>query len=121
MALVLQTSGTTSKPKIVPLRQRHLALSAAGIVRSLALTAADRSLQIMPLFHIHGLLAGLLAPLAAGGSVACTEGFDAFQFFAHLRELRPSYYNRGPDHAPDGDLPLGPPPRTRPGPPGFAS
>ena len=96
VALVLQTSGTTSKPKIVPLRQRHLALSAAGIARSLALTAADRSLQIMPLFHIHGLLAGLLAPLAVGGSVACTEGFDAFQFFAHLRELRPSYYTAVP-------------------------
>ena len=96
VALVLPTSGTTSAPKVVPLRQRHLALSAAGIARSLALTAADRSLQIMPLFHIHGLLAGLLAPLAAGGSVACTEGFDAFQFFAQLRQLRPTYYTAVP-------------------------
>ena len=96
VALVLHTSGTTSRPKIVPLRQRNLARSAAGIARSLALTAADRSLQVMPLFHIHGLLAGLLAPLSAGASVACTEGFDAFRFFAQLKELRPTYYTAVP-------------------------
>ncbi len=96
VALVLHTSGTTSRPKIVPLRQRNLARSAAGIAASLALTAEDRSLQVMPLFHIHGLLAGLLAPLSAGGAVACTEGFDAFRFFAQLEALRPSYYTAVP-------------------------
>ena len=96
VALVLHTSGTTSRPKIVPLRQRHLVRSATGIAGSLALTAADRSLQVMPLFHIHGLLAGLLAPLSAGGSVACTEGFDAFRFFTQLETLRPTYYTAVP-------------------------
>ncbi len=96
VALVLHTSGTTSRPKIVPLRQRHLARSAASIAESLALTADDRSLQVMPLFHIHGLLAGLLAPLSAGGSVACTEGFDAFRFFAQLEALEPTYYTAVP-------------------------
>ena len=96
VALVLHTSGTTSRPKIVPLRQRHLARSAKGIAESLALEPSDRSLQVMPLFHIHGLLAGLLAPLAAGGSVACTEGFDAFRFFAQLEALDPTYYTAVP-------------------------
>ena len=96
VALVLHTSGTTSRPKIVPLRQRNLARSAAGIAESLALTAEDRSLNVMPLFHIHGLLAGLLAPLSAGGSVACTEGFDAFRFFTQLRGLSPTYYTAVP-------------------------
>ena len=96
VALVLHTSGTTSRPKIVPLRQRNLRCSAAGIVASLRLTAADRSLNVMPLFHIHGLLAGLLAPLSAGGSVACTEGFDAFGFFGQLGRLRPTYYTAVP-------------------------
>ena len=96
VALVLHTSGTTSRPKIVPLRQRHLARSAAQIAASLALTADDRSLQVMPLFHIHGLLAGLLAPLSAGGSVVCTEGFNAFGFFAQLEALRPTYYTAVP-------------------------
>ena len=96
VALVLHTSGTTSRPKIVPLRQRNLARSAVGIAESLDLTAEDRSLQVMPLFHIHGLLAGLLAPLSAGGAVACTEGFDAFRFFAQLEALEPSYYTAVP-------------------------
>ena len=70
--------------------------SATGIAQSLDFTADDRSLQVMPLFHIHGLLAGLLAPLSAGGSVACTEGFDAFRFFAQLEALRPTYYTAVP-------------------------
>ena len=96
VALVLHTSGTTSRPKIVPLCQRNLACSAAGIAGSLHLTAADRSLNVMPLFHIHGLLAGLLAPLSVGASVACTGGFDAFRFFSQLRTLWPSYYTAVP-------------------------
>ncbi len=96
VGLVLHTSGTTSRPKIVPLRQRNLACSAASIAESLALTPKDRSLQVMPLFHIHGLLAGLLAPLSAGATVACTEGFDAFKFFAQLKDLKPSYYTAVP-------------------------
>src|SRR5438105_133236 len=68
-ALVLHTSGTTSRPKIVPLRQRNLATSARNIAAALELTAADRSLNVMPLFHIHGMMAGLLAPLSSGASV----------------------------------------------------
>jgi len=95
-ALVLHTSGTTSRPKIVPLRQRHLAASARNIAASLQLTAADRSFTVMPLFHIHGIMAGLLAPLSAGGSVVCTPGFDAFTFHRLVDELRPTYYSAVP-------------------------
>ncbi len=96
VALVLHTSGTTSRPKIVPLRQRNLGRSATGIAYSLQLTSADRSLNVMPPFHIHGLLAGLLAPLSAGGSVVATGGFDAFRFFGQLKSLRPTYYTAVP-------------------------
>lgn len=96
VALVLHTSGTTSRPKIVPIRHRNLARSAVNIAESLALTAGDRSLNVMPLFHIHGLLAGLLAPLSVGGSVVCTQGFDAFRFFSWLEALRPTYYTAVP-------------------------
>src|SRR5665213_3017184 len=60
------------------------------------LTSADRSLNVMPLFHIHGLMAGLLAPLSVGGSVICTTGFDAFKFHRWVDELRPSYYRAVP-------------------------
>jgi len=96
LALVLHTSGTTSRPKIVPLRQRNLARSARNIAATLRLTSADRSLNVMPLFHIHGLMAGFLAPLSVGGSVICTTGFDAFKFHRWVDELRPSYYSAVP-------------------------
>ena len=95
-ALVLHTSGTTSRPKIVPLRHRNLAQSARNIALSLELAADDRSLNVMPLFHIHGMMAGFLAPLSVGGSVVCTPGFDAFAFHRWVDELRPSYYSAVP-------------------------
>jgi acyl-CoA synthetase (AMP-forming)/AMP-acid ligase II len=96
IALVLHTSGTTSRPKIVPLSQRNIAASARNIGATLALTPADRCLNIMPLFHIHGLMAAVSASLAAGASVCCTPGFNALKFFAWLDEARPSWYTAVP-------------------------
>jgi acyl-CoA synthetase (AMP-forming)/AMP-acid ligase II len=96
IALVLHTSGTTSRPKIVPLAHRNLCASAAHIRQTLALTAKDRGLVIMPLFHIHGLLAALLAPLSAGGEVCCTPGFNALKFFTWLAEVQPTWYTGVP-------------------------
>lgn len=96
VALILHTSGTTSRPKIVPLMQRNVCASAHNIVRTLALGAQDRGLNIMPLFHIHGLMAGLLAPLAAGGSVYCTPGFNALKFFTWMSDARPTWYTAVP-------------------------
>ena len=69
IALVLHTSGTTSRPKIVPLTGANIAASAQNIRETLALTPADRCLNIMPLFHIHGLIAAVTASLSAGASV----------------------------------------------------
>jgi acyl-CoA synthetase (AMP-forming)/AMP-acid ligase II len=96
VALILHTSGTTSRPKIVPLAQRNICASAAGIAATLRFTAADRGLNIMPLFHIHGLMAGLLAPFSAGSSVCCTPGFNALRFFAWMQEARPTWYTAVP-------------------------
>ncbi len=96
VALVLHTSGTTSRPKIVPLSQRNLCASAWNISQTLRLTPADRCLSIMPLFHIHGLIATVLASLSAGGSVFCTPGFHAFHFFAWLSETTPTWYSAVP-------------------------
>ena len=79
LALILHTSGTTSRPKIVPLAQRNVCASAGNIGPTLRFTPQDRGLCIMPLFHIHGLMAGLLAPLAAGSRVFCTPGFNALE------------------------------------------
>jgi acyl-CoA synthetase (AMP-forming)/AMP-acid ligase II len=96
VALVLHTSGTTSRPKIVPLRQRNLVGSAQNVAASLRLNQHDRSLNVMPLFHIHGLVAGLLAPLSAGASVVCTPGFEPFAFHGWLEAHQPSYYSAVP-------------------------
>ncbi|MER9508277.1 acyl--CoA ligase [Mesorhizobium sp. M0579] len=95
-ALLLHTSGTTSRPKLVPLSHANLAASAAHIGATLGLTSADRCLNIMPLFHIHGLIAAVLSSLAAGGSVFCTPGFNALRFFQWLSEAMPSWYTAVP-------------------------
>jgi acyl-CoA synthetase (AMP-forming)/AMP-acid ligase II/acyl carrier protein len=96
VALVLHTSGTTSRPKIVPLTQANLCISAHNIQRAFELTAGDRCLNVMPLFHIHGLVAAVLSTLASGASVVCTPGFDVSEFFGWLHTFRPTWYTAVP-------------------------
>ncbi|HIC34941.1 MAG TPA: AMP-dependent synthetase, partial [Gammaproteobacteria bacterium] len=96
IALILHTSGTTSRPKMVPLSLGNLAASASNIAATLQLSGADRCLNVMPLFHIHGLMAPVLASLISGASVYCTPGFDALRFFAWLDDARPSWYSAVP-------------------------
>ena len=95
-ALVLHTSGTTARPKIVPLTNANLAASARHIAASLALTPADTCLNVMPLFHIHGLVAAVLSSLRAGAAVCCTPGFNAFKFLDWVGAVRPSWYTAVP-------------------------
>ena len=96
IGMVLHTSGTTSRPKIVPLSVGNLAASARNIRTTLQFSAADRGLNIMPLFHIHGLIAGVLAPISAGSEVFCTPGFNALKFFAWMDEAKPTWYTAVP-------------------------
>ena len=96
VAMVLHTSGTTSRPKRVPLTGANLATSARQIAATLQFTAADVGLNIMPLFHIHGLMAGLLAPLSAGSQVFCTPGFNALRYFKWMDEAHPTWYTAVP-------------------------
>ena len=96
VALILHTSGTTSRPKIVPLTHANIWTSARNIAASLELSAKDRALNVMPLFHIHGLIAGLSAPLSRGGAVFCTPGFNALKFFAEMEEAKPTWYTAVP-------------------------
>ena len=96
ISMVLHTSGTTSRPKIVPLSQSNLVASATNIRNSLQFTAEDCGLNVMPLFHIHGLIAGVLAPLAAGSQVFCTPGFNALKFFSWMDEANPTWYTAVP-------------------------
>ncbi|HEU5058678.1 MAG TPA: AMP-binding protein [Kofleriaceae bacterium] len=96
VALVLHTSGTTARPKQVPLTHANLCASARAVAAALRLGPADRALHLMPLFHIHGLVAGLLAPLAAGGSLFVPPGFDALRFAVWLGESAATWYTAVP-------------------------
>lgn len=96
VALALHTSGTTSRPKMVPLTHQNLCASADHICNGLALTPTDRCLNIMPLFHIHGLVASVLSSLCAGASVVTTPGFDAPRFLDWVAAFQPTWYTAVP-------------------------
>ena len=97
IALVLHTSGTTSRPKQVPLRQRNLAFSAENIARTYSLSADDVALCVMPLFHIHGLMASTMATFASGGTVVVPSGgFDAMTFWPAAAERGATWYSAVP-------------------------
>jgi acyl-CoA synthetase (AMP-forming)/AMP-acid ligase II/acyl carrier protein len=95
-AFILLTSGSTSRPKTVPLTHASVCLSAHNVGTNLALGSQDRLLGVLPLFHGHGLISGLVAALAAGSSVVCTPGFDATAFFGWLTEFQPTWYTAVP-------------------------
>jgi acyl-CoA synthetase (AMP-forming)/AMP-acid ligase II len=96
VALVLHTSGTTSDPKRVALTHTNLLASARHIGATLQLQSGDRCLNVMPLFHIHGLVASVLASLGGGGSTVCARGFDAERFPDWLESWKPSWYSAVP-------------------------
>jgi len=96
IALVLHTSGTTSRPKLVPLRHRNLFASAGNIASSYGLAPSDIALCVMPLFHIHGLMASTMATFRSGGLVVVPPKFDALTFWPTLHEHRATWYSAVP-------------------------
>jgi acyl-CoA synthetase (AMP-forming)/AMP-acid ligase II/aryl carrier-like protein len=96
VALVLHTSGTTSRPKMVPLTQRNVCRSAAHIASTLRLTPRDRCLNVMPLFHVHGLIGAFFASLSAGASMVCMPGMSEGKFAEWVEEFRPTWYTAVP-------------------------
>ena len=96
IALVLHTSGSTARPKIVPLTHANLCASCHNIAASLSLQPADRCLNIMPLFHIHGLIGAVLSSWSAAASVAAMPAFQAPQFFDWLKEFQATWYTAVP-------------------------
>jgi acyl-CoA synthetase (AMP-forming)/AMP-acid ligase II len=96
VALLLPTSGTTSRPKIVPLTHANICASAYACGAALALGETDRCLNIVPLFHSYSLNATVLASLAAGASVVCAPGCDVNRFFAWLTTFQPTWYSGVP-------------------------
>jgi acyl-CoA synthetase (AMP-forming)/AMP-acid ligase II len=95
-ALVLHTSGTTSRPKLVPLRQRNLFASAENIARTYRLSGADVAMCVMPLFHVHGLMASAMATFSSGGTVVVPPGFDAMAFWPAVRDQGATWYSAVP-------------------------
>ena len=96
VALVLHTSGTTSRPKRVPLTHGNLALSAGNIVETYGLTDRDISLCVMPLFHVHGLVASTLSTLLSGGTVVVPPRFNALNFWPLVREYGVTWFSAVP-------------------------
>jgi acyl-CoA synthetase (AMP-forming)/AMP-acid ligase II len=96
VAMILHTSGTTSRPKRVPIRHRNLIASAANIVEAYQLTARDTTLCLMPLFHIHGLVGCLLSTFASGGKLVCPNGFNALEFWKWVETYQPTWYSAAP-------------------------
>jgi acyl-CoA synthetase (AMP-forming)/AMP-acid ligase II len=96
VAVVLHTSGTTSRPKQVPLRQRNLMASVRAIAAHYRLGPADVSFCVMPLFHIHGLVASAFAALSTGGTVIAPRRFTAHRFWPQAREHGATWLSAGP-------------------------
>ena len=96
VALLLHTSGTTSRPKQVPLLQRNLTAQAGAIARHYALADTDVSYCAMPLFHVHGLIASTLAQLAAGGTVIVPRRFSPRRFWGQARDCGVTWLSAGP-------------------------
>ncbi|MGH7776914.1 MAG: acyl--CoA ligase [Candidatus Dormibacterales bacterium] len=96
VALVLHTSGTTSRPKRVPLRHRNLVASVRNITTHYGLGEEDVSLCVMPLFHVHGLLASTLSTLATGGTVVAPRRFNPLGFWPVAREHEPTWFSASP-------------------------
>ncbi len=96
IALVLHTSGSTGRPKRVPLRHFNLAVSSANISNTYSLSPEDVSLCIMPLFHVHGLIASVMATLLSGGTVVVPTKFNALSFWRTVREHGVTWYSGVP-------------------------
>jgi acyl-CoA synthetase (AMP-forming)/AMP-acid ligase II/thioesterase domain-containing protein/acyl carrier protein len=98
VALLMRTSGSTARPKRVPITHEQIVARCDKTRRLLALRETDRCLNLMPLHYMHGINSGLTAPLLAGGSVICPPSFDEETFFDCLRSLRPTWYTAGATH-----------------------
>ncbi|KAL2062957.1 hypothetical protein VTL71DRAFT_6029 [Oculimacula yallundae] len=96
IALVLHTSGTTGRPKAVPLTHKNLCRTMSNISATYKLTVIDRTFLVMPLFHVHGLLAGFLAPIGSGGSIIMPPRFSASEFWIDFEAFKANWYTAVP-------------------------
>jgi len=95
IAIILHTSGTTAKPKIVPLKSSNILASAKNIISILKLSEKDICLDLMPFFHVHGLMVAV-STLLSGGTVICPPKFEANQFYQWIKEFGPTWFTASP-------------------------
>src|SRR6187397_1140312 len=96
VALILHTSGSTGRPKRVPLSHLNLSISADNVAHSYQLSSSDVSLCVMPLFHVHGLVASTLATLSTGGTVVVPAKFSPLSFWQTAKEHGATWYSAVP-------------------------
>jgi len=96
VALILHTSGSTGRPKRVPLAHKNLSISAQNVARGYALTGDDVSMCVMPLFHVHGLVASTLATLHSGGTIVVPAKFNPLSFWRTAKEHGVTWYSAVP-------------------------
>lgn len=96
VALIIYTSGSTGRPKGVELTHANITSMATSLVKSLALSASDHSLLVLPLFHVNGIVVSVLAPLLAEGQTTVVGRFVSSTFFDIVEKVRPSYFSGVP-------------------------
>src|SRR5262249_45249108 len=96
VALILHTSGSTGRPKRVPIMHRNITASARNIVAHYSLRPDDVALCVMPLFHVHGLVASTLSTLLSGGAVVAPNKFNPLSFWRTVRDTRSTWYSAVP-------------------------
>ena len=119
-ALVLCTSGTTRRPKLVPLTHGQLGVGSICVASTLQLGRQSLGINVMPLFHLHGLMVNILVTAVAGAQVICAPSFEAPLFFQWLRPVLPAVNANaiGTDSAAEPPTPL---PLGRPGPSWYSA
>ena len=96
IAALLPTSGTTGRPKLVPLTESQLLGAAACIAAHHALTPQDRGYSPLPLFHVNAQVVGILSTFVAGGSLVVDDRFHASRFWAAADDFQVSWLNLVP-------------------------
>jgi len=96
IALFAYTTGTTGRPKCVPLTHANVVWSARNVAAHYELSSADRGLVVLPLFHGHGLIGATFSTLASGGCVILPPRFSASNFWTMFREHHATWYSAVP-------------------------
>ncbi len=94
--LMIYTSGTTSRPKGVPLTRDNLLASVRAFAGTFQLSDQDATLVPMPFFHVHGLIGATLSTLFTGGKAVVQPRFSASRFWNQVKEQQVSWYTASP-------------------------